>query len=312
MPRQTQSSTNSFDQPSLKDQCLFVDYQKPLSSPCCSDFLESQNDLSILTQKDKVQSDSCTYNFHQKHLTPQPSTPSFFPHQTYSPSMKKSKKIDPNIQKHFSKSYINQISSQLDEKFGVTKVKRHKFTPNEDKIIQTLVGDQRYPNWNEIALQIPGKNGRQCRERYQHYLCPTVSHDPWTLEEDLLIIQLYKQYGPNWALIAQHFNGCRTNNNIKNRFNNHLSSQCQLNPQKQQFPSTHAPVQQPLFSPFPNSQGELSVNPQFSNIQTEQFNEECNHNYFDDSFHDSDLILDYNPLDFDCFLFNNSFQTEFE
>ena len=102
------------------------------------------------------------------------------------------------------------------------KQKRQRFTEEEDNIIIEDVGDERYPNWNAIAEKIPGKTGRQCRERYQHYLSPKLSREPWTPEEDALIRKLHKQYGPNWAMIAASFGGKRTNNNVKNRWNNHL------------------------------------------------------------------------------------------
>lgn len=112
--------------------------------------------------------------------------------------------------------------SSLPFSLAPPKQKRQKFTPEEDEIIVSLVGDNQFPNWNEIASHIKGKTGRQCRERFQHYLSPKISREPWTAQEDQLIIRLYNQYGPNWALIASHFNGKRTNNNIKNRYNNHI------------------------------------------------------------------------------------------
>lgn len=102
------------------------------------------------------------------------------------------------------------------------KQKRQKFTSEEDDIIIQLVGDNKFPNWNEIATHIKGRTGRQCRERYQHYLSPNLSCEPWTLQEDRIIFRLFKMYGSQWALIAQHFNGRRTNNSIKNRWYNHI------------------------------------------------------------------------------------------
>jgi hypothetical protein len=75
---------------------------------------------------------------------------------------------------------------------------------------------------------IPGKTGRQCRERFQHYLHPGLAQAPWTPAEDEMIRRLHTQYGPDWARIAQQFDGCRTNNNIKNRWNHHVSRQRDL------------------------------------------------------------------------------------
>jgi hypothetical protein len=103
------------------------------------------------------------------------------------------------------------------------KQTRHHFSPEDDERIVEAVGNQEYPNWNEVAQCVPGKTGRQCRERFQHYLRPNLVQTPWTAAEDELIRKFYGEYGPNWARIAMHFNGQRTNNNIKNRWNNHLA-----------------------------------------------------------------------------------------
>jgi hypothetical protein len=103
------------------------------------------------------------------------------------------------------------------------KQTRQHFSAVDDKRIMDAVGDQAYPNWNQIAELVPGKTGRQCRERFQHYLRPSLVQEPWTPEEDELICALHTQYGSDWARIAQHFGGSRSNNNIKNRWNNHLA-----------------------------------------------------------------------------------------
>jgi hypothetical protein len=103
------------------------------------------------------------------------------------------------------------------------KQTRQHFTPADDERIIEAVGQQAYPNWSKIAELVPGKTGRQCRERFQHYLSRDLAQAPWSTDEDDLIRRLYSEYGPDWARIAQHFGGRRTNNNIKNRWNNHLT-----------------------------------------------------------------------------------------
>jgi hypothetical protein len=104
------------------------------------------------------------------------------------------------------------------------KQTRQHFSPADDERIVDAVGDHPYPNWNEIAELVPGKTGRQCRERFQHYLSPNLMQAPWSPDEDDLVRRLYAECGPDWARIAQHFGGRRTNYNIKNRWNNHLSA----------------------------------------------------------------------------------------
>jgi len=99
---------------------------------------------------------------------------------------------------------------------------RQKFTREEDERLAELVGQEKFPNWGEVGRQMAEKTARQCRERYQHYLTPGLSQDDWTEEEDALLLGLHRQHGSNWALIAKHFLGRRTNNHVKNRWHNHL------------------------------------------------------------------------------------------
>jgi hypothetical protein len=104
-----------------------------------------------------------------------------------------------------------------------TKPKK-KFSPEQDERIRDLVGDQRFPDWAAIAEQIDGKNARQCRERYQHYLAPQVCAAPWTSEEDERLRELHDAFGNDWARIAARMPG-RTNTGVKNRFNGQMFQQ---------------------------------------------------------------------------------------
>lgn len=122
-----------------------------------------------------------------------------------------------------------------------TKAKRVKFTPEEDQFIINSVGDMRFPNWNQIAADLgKGKSSKQIRERYQHYLAPGLSNDPWTLEEDQLILELFEQYGSNWSLISSKFDGRRSNNSVKNRYYNHLRRNNKSSPLERSMESSPA------------------------------------------------------------------------
>jgi hypothetical protein len=45
--------------------------------------------------------------------------------------------------------------------------------------------------------------------------------DPWTPEEDSIVIQQYHRIGPKWVEIGKMLNG-RSGNNVKNRWHKHL------------------------------------------------------------------------------------------
>lgn len=94
---------------------------------------------------------------------------------------------------------------------------KRKFSPSEDELIINLVGGEQFPDWRQIAHYIPNKTPRQVRERYQHYLAPEITSNPWTPADQNLLESLFNMYGPNWALLTRFFPG-RTNMFLKNRW----------------------------------------------------------------------------------------------
>lgn len=110
--------------------------------------------------------------------------------------------------------------------------------------------------YSDIALQIPGRSSKQCRERSTLYftssrsffisvirwtsaLNPQLTRTDFTEEEDQMICNIVAKEGPRWARLEREFNSrylslvffssvipipcCRrAANSIKNRFNNRL------------------------------------------------------------------------------------------
>ncbi|EAX99275.1 Myb-like DNA-binding domain containing protein [Trichomonas vaginalis G3] len=100
---------------------------------------------------------------------------------------------------------------------NTVKVSKIKWTQQEDELLTSVVSKFGASRWDFIATHIPGRNGRQCRERYISVLTPSVCKDAWTAAEDETLLRLQKQIGNHWSLISKSLPG-RTAIMAKNRF----------------------------------------------------------------------------------------------
>jgi hypothetical protein len=102
-----------------------------------------------------------------------------------------------------------------------TKIVRRAFTPDEDALL--LEHTMRDPklSWSDVALRLPGRTARQCRERWAKYLKPDIRVAPWTDDEDNLLLRQIQLHGHRWATIALAFVD-RSDNDVKNRWYSHL------------------------------------------------------------------------------------------
>ena len=106
---------------------------------------------------------------------------------------------------------------QPEESEPLLKSSRVKFSPEEDEKLRILVNELGNKAWKRVAARMGTRTTRQCRERYNNYLEPTLINGPWEKEEDFILIQKVAEIGQKWSKIAEIFRH-RSDVNIKNRY----------------------------------------------------------------------------------------------
>jgi len=104
---------------------------------------------------------------------------------------------------------------------------RNPWTPKEDALLVDLM--KKYgQSWAMISSALPGRTGKQVRDRFLNKLRPHIRCGDWSIEEDELIVSLSKEIGNRWSLIATHLPG-RTEAQVKNRYYSHIKKRLDSN-----------------------------------------------------------------------------------
>jgi hypothetical protein len=117
---------------------------------------------------------------------------------------------------------------------GRGKIARSRFRPHEDALLRLLVWQFGTEAWGEIASRMAGRNVRQCRDRWNHYLAEaTIS---WVPGDELILRQRIAP--PRFA-----------RERVQNR-----------NPQEVRWPRAHPSAVHPeLAAPIPEPVAELPL-----------------------------------------------------
>lgn len=135
-------------------------------------------------------------------------------------------KLDKNDWMQIAGFIPGRNDSQCMYKFNQDKkstISKSNWVKQEDEELIRLIRLNGTRQWSNIASTFNAKlhtnrNGKQCRERWVNFLNPEIKKDPFSLEEDILILQRRLTIGNKWSEIIKEMPG-RTENNVKNRFN---------------------------------------------------------------------------------------------
>ncbi|KAK4409245.1 Transcription repressor [Sesamum angolense] len=133
---------------------------------------------------------------------------------------------------------------------NVGGLKRGPWTAEEDELLAAYIKREGEGRWRTLPKKAGLlRCGKSCRLRWMNYLRPSVKRGHISPDEEDLILRLHRLLGNRWSLIAGRIPG-RTDNEIKNYWNTHLSKKLIS---QGIDPKTHKPILNPNPNPTSNS-----------------------------------------------------------
>ncbi|RRT46460.1 hypothetical protein B296_00050540 [Ensete ventricosum] len=106
-------------------------------------------------------------------------------------------------------------------------LKKGRWSADEDEILGKYIAANGEGSWRSLPKNAGLlRCGKSCRLRWINYLRSGLKRGNFTKEEEEIIVKLHATLGNRWSLIAGHL-PARTDNEIKNYWNSHLSRKLQ-------------------------------------------------------------------------------------
>ena len=97
-------------------------------------------------------------------------------------------------------------------------MRKSKWSADEDAKLRSAVEKYGTESWIKICACVPGRTGKQCRERWIGQLAPDVTKKHWSAQEDKILVRGHATHGNKWTTIALLLPG-RSALSVKNRWN---------------------------------------------------------------------------------------------
>ncbi|EPQ51731.1 hypothetical protein GLOTRDRAFT_48068 [Gloeophyllum trabeum ATCC 11539] len=95
-------------------------------------------------------------------------------------------------------------------------LRKGRWTSNEDAVLLDAVS-QHGQNWSKVARHVEGRTDDQCAKRWRENLDPAISREPWTQEEDKILLEALRVHGQKWNTISTLLPG-RASVHCRNRY----------------------------------------------------------------------------------------------
>ncbi|KAK7372075.1 hypothetical protein VNO80_05444 [Phaseolus coccineus] len=132
-----------------------------------------------------------------------------------------------------------------------------QWNKEEDRKLIRLVKQHGDKKWAEIAENLEGRVGKQCRERWNNHLRPDIKKDSWTEEEESILVEMHATLGNRWCEMAKRLAG-RSENAIKNHWN---ATKRRLNSKRKHKKTKNGKPHSSILEDYIRSKTLISTNP---------------------------------------------------